>query len=92
MISIVGTKTSIIGFGLCGVDDVHEVAENETKEKIKEAIQQCGDVVLIDEFLTKDLNLKQFDKTFIIIPWRFKVASDDDEIEKLVQDALGVAI
>lgn len=96
MITLIGTSTTIVGFGLCGIKDVHEVRNSTSDEVLASLINKAnGKIIMIDESLYDRVKEKiEVDKTFIKIPSRFKDSEnvEDDDIDELVKDTIGVAI
>ncbi len=94
MITLIGMTNSIIGFGLCGVKDVHEVRTSTPLEDIIKLIHNAEhDVVMIDEELFKLVeDLIKTSKIIIKIPDRFKEKSDDQFVEKIMKDTIGASI
>jgi len=88
MISVIGNRNTIMGFGLCGLEDLHEVDYSITEQELLELIETVeSDTILIEQVLAQKIVLPQ-EKQFIIIP------SDDivqDDIDVLVAQSLGLS-
>ena len=90
MITLIGTAKTIIGFGLCGIKDVHELAPNAEPKTILEAVEKAGEIVMIEQgFHAKIKEGLPSAKIYIQIPDEI-VASDD--IDALVRDTIGVSM
>lgn len=97
MITLIGTSNSVIGFGLCGVKDIHEVTRRTSPEEILNIITSSkNEIIMIDEeiYLKIQHKLKELkhEKQFIKIPWRFKPKEKDDNINELIKDITGVEV
>lgn len=89
MITLIGTTHTTIGFGLCGIKDIHEVKLECDSETLNVLVRQAkNDVIMIDELLKKKLTIKT-DKTIITIPYR-NGSADTTFIENLMKNTIGV--
>ena len=88
MISLIGTTHTTIGFGLCGIKDLHEVSIDIDKQDLAEILKKTKhDIVMVDEVLVPRLPTTQ--KTIIIIPYRNGQA-DTAFIDDLFKNTIGV--
>lgn len=93
MITLIGTYNSIIGFGLCGIEDIHEVTPGTTAQEIARIVEKTeNEIVLIDEKVHEKIDGRGFDKIFIQIPDRFRERAGTDDIDKLVRDTIGISM
>jgi len=95
MITLIGTSTTIIGFGLCGIKDIREVSHKiESSELLKLYSQVESNIIMIDENLYFKIRSKVKDdnKIIIQIPDRFKECQLNDEIQELVRKTVGANI
>lgn len=91
MITIIGTRLSVIGFGLCGIRDTHEVSEGVSATEIEQLITNAkSNVVMIEEALLKNVTINH-DKIIVPIPDRFE-KPDYSDLDNLVKDTVGVSI
>jgi vacuolar-type H+-ATPase subunit F/Vma7 len=94
MITLIGTSTTTIGFGLCGIKDIYEVCRSTPETEIADIILSSeNEIIMIDEDIYNRVEplLTRCKKIIIKIPFRYKEELDDD-IDELVKDTLGVAI
>lgn len=98
MICLIGTSTTTIGFGLCGIKEIYEVTRSMSPEEIMKFVDNSeNDLIMIDEDIfeiIKELSKKNKKKTFIKIPSRFRKEDKNltEDIDELVRDTLGIAI
>lgn len=89
MITLIGTTHTTIGFGLCGIKDVHEVKLETEAQELNALVENAEhDIVMIDELLSKKLTIKT-DKTLIVVPYRNGEANSSF-IEDLMKNTIGV--
>jgi vacuolar-type H+-ATPase subunit F/Vma7 len=100
MITVIGTSTTTIGFGLCGIKDIKEVLRTDSsKDIIRMIIESQNKVIMIDEDIfekVKDM-LPKNDKIIINIPFRYreeneKFVNKKEEIDDLIKNSLGINI
>jgi vacuolar-type H+-ATPase subunit F/Vma7 len=98
MITLIGTSTTTIGFGLCGINDIHEVERITPVEEILKIIQETeNNIIMIDEEINNLIKhkTKRTNKFIIEIPFRYKKVEEikniADDIDELVKDSLGFA-
>jgi len=90
-IRIIGRRNTIIGFGLCGFEDLLEVSERATSIDICNAITSSrSQTIVIEEelFSLATPNLPKHEKLIITIPQ----SQSTDDIDALVSAALGTSI
>ena len=95
MITLIGTSTTIIGFGLCGIKNIMEVSHSiDYKELLKLYLQVESNIIMIDELLYSKIksDIKTNDKIIIQIPDRFKESQENNEIQELVMKTIGTNI
>lgn len=87
MITLIGTSTTIIGFGLCGVDRVIEVSERSGIEEIQQHVDSVTTpIVMIAERFVPDITT---DRMIIPIPDRY-AEEPVDRLDELVRDVTGI--
>jgi vacuolar-type H+-ATPase subunit F/Vma7 len=94
MITLIGTSTTTIGFGLCGLKDIYEVWRSTPIEEIAKIIFESeNEIIMIDEDIYNKIEhlLDRCKKTIIKIPFRYQEEISDD-IDELMKDTLGVSI
>ncbi len=91
MITLIGTTHTTIGFGLCGIKDIHEVSLEASEQELVDLIQQAQhDIIMIDELLVEKINKRlPSSKTIITIPYRNGQA-DTEFIDDLMKNTIGV--
>jgi vacuolar-type H+-ATPase subunit F/Vma7 len=99
MITLIGTSTTTIGFGLCGINDIHEVERITPVEKIVKLVENSENkVIMIDEEIHNLIKhkIKRTNKFIIEIPFRYKkeeeIKNIANDIDELVKDSLGFAM
>lgn len=88
MITLIGTRNSAIGFGLCGIKDIREVGPSVTDEELLRMVLEAGEIIMIDEALYARVK-GRVAKTFIRIP---DTAGGTQDIDALVKDTIGISI
>jgi len=92
MITLIGHRATIIGFGLCGIKGIHEVHTNTTDDVLRTLITGAEhEVVMIEEALLQRVQGLKTKKIFVSIPDRYS-SEDHDDLDGLVRDTIGVAI
>ncbi|MGM5487546.1 MAG: V-type ATP synthase subunit F [Nanobdellota archaeon] len=91
MITLIGTSTSCIGFGLCGIQDIVEVRRDETEKIITAAKRTKNEVIMIDEELYRKVRASlPKEKFYIKIPFRYREEHGfEDEIEEIIKETTG---
>lgn len=93
MITLIGTYNSIIGFGMCGINKIHEVTKNTSADEVARLVERADSkIILIDETVYEKIRDLEFDKIFIQIPDRFKSEAETTEIDALVRDTIGISM
>lgn len=95
MITLIGTSTTTVGFGLCGIHNIYEVCRRTPTKDILQIIHKStDDVIMIDEAIYNRIRgeLQDIEKVIIKIPARFEDEAGKDEIEELVSDTLGMSV
>lgn len=88
MISVIGTRNTITGLGLCGLEDLHEVESHVTPKEIKDIIDKAdSDTIVIEEHLARQITLPKH-KEIILIPEK---EVKTDVIDVLVARSLGIS-
>lgn len=91
MITLIGTSTTTIGFGLCGIKDIHEVSRRIDPTDLRKIIDSSeNEFIMIDEDIYEKIKDQEINKNFIVVPFRFRKDLNTDDIDSLVQDTLGV--
>ncbi len=101
MITLIGTSTTIVGFGLCGIKDIREVNRKTTSEEILDLVRTSEfETIMIDEYIYEKIKVDvqrkiEFEnKIFVKIPDRYTELSDEsnDDIDDIVRDTIGINI
>ena len=99
MITLIGTSTTVIGFGLCGIKDIHEVGLKVSEDELINLIKNAeSNTIMIEEQLYEivksvvENNYIYENKIFMKIPDRFKESFDADDIDSIVKDTIGINI
>ena len=96
MITLIGTSTTTIGFGLCGIKDIHEVRRSMEKETILKLVKEAeNEIIMIDEDIFEKIreDVRNLGKIFIKIPFRHKKEDEaSDAVDEMVKDTLGISI
>lgn len=90
MITLIGRYQSIIGFGLTGISDIREVAENPNEEEVVALLKDAQKIILIEEDLYEMINEDaRGENVYIKIPSK---TGDDTALDSLIKDTIGVSL
>lgn len=87
MITLIGTSTTIIGFGLCGIDHIIEIKIDTPLEEVETIIERVTTpIIMIEERYVDALSTHHI---IIPIPDRYADAPVD-RLAALVRDVVGI--
>lgn len=86
MITLIARSTTIIGFGLCGIDNVVEIDGNTRSEDVQRIVENVTTpIIMLDERYVEDISTERI---IIPIPDRYANAPKD-RMAELVRDVVG---
>lgn len=94
MITLIGTSTTTIGFGLCGIEDMHEVWRDTPVERISQIVKGSKNpIIMIDEEIYRKAKDEiETDKILIVIPFRYRDEQGfaRQEIDDVIKETVGI--